>query len=66
MREFEQMKKDEQNQLYQRQNAIIDSYKEETAKNMDNLKIRADKIRIQNSNEVRSEKMNLETAITAN
>jgi hypothetical protein len=33
---------------------------------MDNLKIRADKIRIQNSNEVRSEKMNLETAITAN
>jgi carbamate kinase len=33
---------------------------------MENLKERADKIRIQNSNEVRTEKMFLETAITAN
>lgn len=32
---------------------------------MDNLKKRADNIRVQNSNEVRTEKMNLETAITA-
>jgi len=66
MREFEQMKKEEQTTMYKKQNQIIDSYKEEVVKNMDNLKIRADKIRIQNSNEVRSEKMNLETAITAN
>jgi len=65
MSEFEQMKKDEQKGLYDRQNAIIDEHKVETQKNMEHLRDRADKIRVQNSNEVRTEKMNLETAITA-
>lgn len=65
MNEFEKMKKNEQFQLYDRQNAIIDEYKIEAVQNMHNLKVRADQIRVQNSNEVRSEKMNLETAITA-
>lgn len=65
MSEFEQMKKDERFELYDRQNAIIDEHKVETHKNMEHLRERAEKIRVQNSNEVRTEKMNLETAITA-
>jgi len=65
MNELVEMKKNEQIGLLDTQNDNIDEHKIEKQINNDNFRKRADIIRVQNSNEVRTEKMNLETAITA-
>jgi len=65
MKEFEEMKRMETVNLFNRQSEVIHRYKGEQQKNHELLKKKADDIRINTSNDVRTEKMNLETAKTA-
>lgn len=60
------MKKHEQQLQFENQKKIIDDYHDEMHVNNEHLRKKAEEIRIQTSNEVRQEKMNLETIKTAN
>lgn len=66
MQEFEEMKRNEVKQMFDNQVDLIDKFKVEQSKNFDQIRERAENIKVTTSNAVRAERMNLELAKTAN
>jgi len=64
MCEFEEMKRNELKQQLDDQKALVNNYKEEQAKNFQNVVKRAEQIKVTTTNAVRTEKMSLELAKT--
>jgi len=65
MKEFDHMKKQELIEQYNKQSELIEQYRKECHENNEQLRDYAEQYRVKNSNEVRQEKMNLETLKTA-
>lgn len=66
MQEFEELKRNEIKQMFDNQVDLIGKFKVEQAKNFEQIRERAENIKVKNDNAVRAEKMNLELAKTAN
>lgn len=66
MKEFEEMKKQEKLEEFERQADMIKQFKQESQEIHDNTVKRSEQMRVNSSNQVIKEKMSLETAKTAN